>query len=361
MNVALDANVLIKDPWLRSQTTRALLDYLAKTPWCMVVSEVVEAEVRAHWRREFEESAERVAASLRKAKRAGVFGLPDFDARAAAERTLEAWEDRWREVLDATSARRVPVGAKEAAEAARRAAFRQAPCSATGEGMRDALIWLALVTDAAATTPEMGSNPGLAFVSDNTKDFAAPDKASLKDELLRDVSDHGAHLTYYPSLDDFLRERAEPVGHITREWVLSSLDLRRLEELVCEQVRSGRPYNAFRINDVARRRLYDIAGEPEPRTVALGLEDFYVWQFDDGHAELHMTFVADVEASIECINLPDPQISELTGLTYWDYEESEDNPLTLLLDCSAKFAIRVSAHVEGGGLSKPFLEDVHQA
>lgn len=353
----MDSNVFIKDPWLRSQRIRALLDYLTKTPYRMVLSEVVEVEVRARRRREFEEKAAGAAASLAKGRKAGVIGLPDLDARGAVEKTMRAWESRWDEVVDAASARRVGVRAEDAAEAARRAAFREAPCSPEGEGMRDALIWLALVADAADSEGGSGEH-GLAFISENTKDLAASDGRSLREGLLGDVRGQGSRLSYYASLDDFLRERAEPVAHITTDWVLSRVRVGRLEELVREQVRSGRAYGAFRITDPARRRLYETVGDPKPESVDLRLGDFYVWQFGDGHAELRMSFDATVVASIECVNLPDFQISEFTGSTYWEDEEDKDNPLTLVLECSAAFVVRAGAHVENDGLSEPVLEGI---
>lgn len=66
------------------------MDYLAKTPYRMVVSEVVEAEVRARGRREFEKNAQENAASLNDARRVHVLGLPSFDASAAVDETMAA-------------------------------------------------------------------------------------------------------------------------------------------------------------------------------------------------------------------------------------------------------------------------------
>lgn len=358
MNVAVDSNVFIKDPWLRSWGMCALLDYLSKTPYRMILSEVVETEVRARRRREFEEKAEGVADSLAKAAKAGMVGLPDFDPRAAVEKTMDDWEARWQRFLEAVSVRRVGVRAEEASEAAQRAASREAPCSSKGEGMRDALIWLALVADAADAEGGSGEH-GLAFVSENTKDFAAPTERSLREELLRDVRVRDSRLAYYASLEDFLRERAEPIGHVDRAWVLSRLESDRLEALVRERVRSDEAlHHAFRVDDPARQHLYEVVGDPEPVRVDLQLEDFYVWQFDDGHAELRMTLAAGVAAKIECLNLPDFKISEFTGLTYWDDEEDEGNPLTLVLECSASLTARASARVEHDGLSDPVVEDL---
>jgi hypothetical protein len=92
--------------------------------------------------------------------------------------------------------------------------------------------------------------------------------------------------------------------------------------------------------------------------VDLRLEDFYVWRFEDGHAELRMCFDVAVVVSIECVKLPDFQISEFTGLTYWDDEEDEDNPLTLVLECSADLTVRAGLRVENDGLSEPVLDGI---
>ncbi|MBA2535385.1 MAG: DUF4935 domain-containing protein [Rubrobacter sp.] len=359
MDVALDSNVFIKDPWLNSQRTRALRDYLAKTPYRMVLSEVVEAEVRARRRREFDEKAGSAADSLAKARKAGVIGLLDFDPRDAVDITMNAWEARWGEFLDAASARRVGIRAEEAVEAARRAAFREAPCSPKGEGVRDALIWLALVADAADSEGGSGEH-GLAFISENTKDFAAPARRTLREELMGDVRGRGSRLAYYASLEDFLRERAEPVDHVTREWVLSRLGPSQLEALVREYLRSGGAHNAWRVKDAARRDIYEIAGEPDLKTVNLKLEDFYVWQFDDGHAELRMTLGAEVEAMIDGLNVPEPWIS-YDGTPYYDQEEDLEHPAVLELECLALLAVRASARLEEDGLTEPVLEDIHRA
>jgi len=57
-------------------------------------------------------------------------------------------------------------------------------------------------------------------------------------------------------------------------------------------------------------------------------------------------------------DLPDFRISEFSGLTYWNEEEDEDNPLALVLECSATLAARASARIESDGLSEPVLEDL---
>ena len=57
-------------------------------------------------------------------------------------------------------------------------------------------------------------------------------------------------------------------------------------------------------------------------------------------------------------DLPDFRISEFSGLTYWNEEEDEGNPLALVLECSATLAARASARIESDGLSEPVLEDL---
>lgn len=137
----------------------------------------------------------------------------------------------------------------------------------------------------------------------------------------------------------------------------SSPWLQLAEALAWERIRSGAALNSWRVDDPVQAELYEIVGDPAPLTMDLWLEDFYVWQFDDGRAELRATYKARAEAVMEGLHVPDPWI----GFDGTRYYEDDGHPALLDLDCFADLTVEASADVEGDGLSEPALEDVYRA
>lgn len=176
----------------------------SKSAWQILLHEAVIAEVSAHTKRRFRDEIETVQGALLRAGKTGIIDLPQLDTQTALRDTLTRWERNVWSFFDGRTAIVLPIGNDTTAEAVRRATERIAPCTAKGEGMRDAIIWLDLL---AASRPN-GKYPRIAFVSLNTGDFAAPDKISLRRELSDDVTSHNALLTYYTGLNAFLEEQA---------------------------------------------------------------------------------------------------------------------------------------------------------
>jgi hypothetical protein len=192
------------------------------------------------------------------------------------------------------SAKHLPISADVAREGARRAAERIPPCKPGGEGMRDALIWASLIE---ATKPG-ASYERVAFVSRNTKDFGVPDGSELKEELAQDVTNNLADIAYYPSLDAFLKERAEPVAHIDRAWVLDRLDMNEVRSIMEGWVYSRHYEEAMRASGFDWDDLWEQNEVLKANPVLIELTEFYVWQFDDDHLELRMRFRASFDLDI---------------------------------------------------------------
>jgi hypothetical protein len=360
VHIALDTNIFWQDRWFEKQNMRALIDYLSRTPWKLVLSEVVEEEVKAHVRRDFEAKAGKVRQALNDAGRSGLMLLPDFNAWSTVDASVAEWEQRWNTVLDRLPTERVSVSENVAREAVRRAANRVPPCKESGEGIRDALIWLSLLEAVG-----VGRNyDRLAFVSTNTGDFAASGQKSLRRELSDDLKSWGSDIHYYVSLDDFLKERAEPVRHITREWIREHLDMSYVKQVVRGYVLSGGADHLFKPTDSRQREQYTPLGDASVTELDLKLHEFYVWQFEDGHVELRMTFLAMVKANVYCAhwNAITPWVSPETGEVYpggWWLEETE--PAGLVLPCSAELGFDISARVQGSRIEDIGLENAYAA
>jgi len=298
MYVALDSNILLADPWLRSQKTRQLLDFVKKTQSKVLLHEVVEAEVRANFRRQCSDAIMKIEKDLSKAERYDIVGIPEFNGNKSLDVTLAKFDENFNNVLDNWITIRVPLNNTVLSEVIRRALERIPPCSGKGEEIRDAIIWLNLLEFCKKYDHK------IAFISANTNEFADSNTEILRAELLEDIKNYEINLSYFKSLDYFLKKHAEPVAHITSEWIRARLDTDKVEHLISENQKSGahisKISNYYKICKIEYRGRYIPIGEPNIYQIDVEFKDFYVWKFDDQHIEISLIFNAYIEADIDC-------------------------------------------------------------
>jgi hypothetical protein len=109
MDIALDANILIRDPWLRSQDMRILLDHVQRSRDLILLSEVVRIEVKAHFEREFSNHIRSIESACKNASRIGVVGIPDFSPDEMLQETVAQWDARFQEVLNQEVVTHIPI------------------------------------------------------------------------------------------------------------------------------------------------------------------------------------------------------------------------------------------------------------
>jgi hypothetical protein len=349
MHVAVDANILIADPWLRSQRIRVLLDYLTKTESQLWLLAVVEMEVAAHVRRQVTASANAIAAALSSARRHEVAPLPEFSANDTVEATLERWRNRLDEVTSDV-VYRVDLDSSALPEALRRACERIAPCGEDRSELRDAIIWLNLLRHAET----LDSTQRLAFISANTKDFAAEDRHSLRPELVADLAVAKIGLIYFSSLDDFIREYADPFLKITKEWLAEHLDLHEVEELIKNELDSFG--SSFRPSSAEYREYYEPIGYPFIHNVYVTIEGYYVWEFEQGQTEIQVSCYALVEADITCERVARPFSRG------WEAIDIEDDYTPIrTLTCFTELMVSVIAQVDAGEITSICVEEIARA
>jgi hypothetical protein len=351
MDVVLDSNILIADPWLRSQRIRVLVDYLRKTRSSLVLLEAVAQEVRAHMVRLFSSAAGEIDSALRAAERKDLLSLPSFDVQKTIDVTTEAWEENFRRILNPLITKRVDLDSSLLPEVLRRAVNRIPPVSATGREIRDAIIWLSLLSYIRTR-----NGPAeIAFISSNTDDFAGPDKRTLRQELQKELVGVLGGLEYHPSIDSFIREHAEPISYISTEWVETHVDMNQAELLIhayLERV-SPAPYfkpSSWDFRDFYEPNITEVVYDP-----SVELEDVYVWQIDSEKIEVFLDFTVTVEAEIECILIGrGPWLRSSLG----SYDRDEEDRPYRSLTCDAELKVSMAAIIKDQQLILGEIEEV---
>jgi hypothetical protein len=228
MHVLVDANVLVSDPWQEGKKTRALLDFLQKTRATMLVHEVTWEEVRETMRRRWGSSLAAYDSTARELSRLRICDIAELERDALLEDVTLRWWNAVRKPYALKQA--IPLDNALLPEIVRRATGRVPPCARNGEEFRDALMWVGALEYCKAKSARY-----LAFISSNTRDFAASDGVLLP-ELRRDAADRGIALDYYRSVDEFLKEHADPIEWLTLEWASAHVDEQELREVLWDVV-----------------------------------------------------------------------------------------------------------------------------
>ena len=296
MDVILDTNVYIADPYLKGGKFAALFDYLEKTRSRLILPSAVRVEVAEVLRRQMNEARLEAESATRKLARLGV-SLPPIDLNLEIDKAMAAWTRdfelatyRYRKALD--------IKPDITDEAVRRATARVAPCG-KGNEIRDALIWLAFVDHLKTQQTAMDA----AFITFHTKDFADGIPPALHPELQRDLDNAGVRGRFYSSLDAFLKDHAAPIEHITAQWVRERTNYPEITARMQAELESMDVSFFDPPDDIG----YLPTGRFEISNTAVEITDVYVWEYETGEMRLFVTFSATVDAIIECEDMEEIQ------------------------------------------------------
>ncbi len=338
MHIAVDANILIADPTLQSQRLRVLWNYLERTRSRLVLLPSVELELAAHFLRYYQVQAEAVETAIRHAARHGVDGLPSFSAADSARQSFEKWERNFKHVLGAVAIDRPVLNGSILGEALRRATNRLPPCNDAGKEMRDTIHWLSLMEFSRA----LPADAQIAFISQNTRDFAVADGSALKPELAADAQDTGREITFFASVDSFNKVHADRIAYLTVEWVLEHLGRTPIEDLVAQHLAMVDPEPYLRIASSEYADYYEPRDTENVQSVSVELNDVCVWRTRPGELELGIEFSADVEAEVECALTTRPS-------RFWHREYNDDMddefPFNKTLSCYGELMGTVAARI----------------
>jgi PIN domain len=187
MLVLLDTTALMSDPTCGGVAWRILANAASAWNVQVHVPEVVLIEAIAGYQRRVAEAA--VGLTRWADKHAGPLGLSDvhrISDRALAD-AASAYPARLREFLASLNAAVVEPPEVAHATLVERAASRRRPCDNQGDGYRDTLNWLTVLS-LASEYPDQE----IVWVSDNTQDFGTDDGTGLHEDLVAELAEVNA-------------------------------------------------------------------------------------------------------------------------------------------------------------------------
>jgi hypothetical protein len=337
MQVAVDTNILLADPWFEGQKMRALLDFVDRTRSELLIHAVVAEEFRAVLERQWRGALTEIEGAVRKARRLGL-QAPDVDIEASIEAARTAWEQRYRRIK--WQVKEIGLEPSLLPEALRRSANRIPPCARSGEEIRDALLWLGLMKYS-----QVSGHREIAFISQNSRDFCGPDAGKLHPDLISDTEELNVTLHFYTSLDDFLRDHAKPIEHLTPAWVLERIDIEEVQQMI-------ERYMHLRDADEYHKSWsyeeWAPSGYPRVTTVNPELTDVYVWEYaPDEPMTLFLNFSTYIEAEVTA--------EREEGDPEWGYHtDTREIPL------SAERNVEIAATVDGDKVHLVEIEHVEK-
>ena len=153
-------------------------------------------------------------------------------------------------------------------------------------------------------------------------------------------------IEYYPSLDGFLRVKAEPIGYITDEWIPEHLDMSAIETQLTEHIERADPTS---IDVPWQYEDWTPSGDIRVRSVSAVLDDVYVWEYETEEVEVFLTFYATIEAEVEC--------EREEGDPIYEGYRTEQREITCELERTAEF----SARIDGDELEVLELQDIEKS
>lgn len=308
MIVILDTNVYQQDYTLESQRMEVLLDFVRKTKGKIVLPKIVFDELIANYRRELDA---RIARANRAIEQLNGL-LPEGRRSALSTIEPDSAVERYRSWVLAKiavgEADLVPLKASYLNEVVERAISRRAPCTESGEEMRDALLWLT-VRDIACETPEP-----VMFISYNTKQFTR-NKTDLHPDLRAELAGLNADLDYLPSLESFTREHASHIAFITEAWLIAQIP-------PADLIEGSRGIIESYVEHIANDRKdteESPTGYVNLLSGSLRVQEYFVYAMSDGSFRLDISYLGDVEVEYEFEREEETE--------YWEYDYEID-PIT---------------------------------
>ena len=279
MDVVIDTNIIIREDFLRSRKFLALLDYIGKTNSCIILPQIIREESIFHYKA-------KVTEYLNKFNTLSniCFSHSTTEPNIDVEKEVEEYEMHIQKLIDAGSLYEIPYDDYFLRDIVYRMINKKKPCNEKGQEYRDAILWLSIKKKLEQGIP-------VAFVSNNSKEFATPDNNDLHPDLRAELDQENLVLEYYLGINDFLKNHADKLDNITEKWVREKLSKIDIDSLIIDY---------FIVHDSFLRRLAESKHiiyciDASPTILSQIFEDFYVHEMRTGDIYLNFTLYVDME------------------------------------------------------------------
>ena len=316
LQVLIDANVFIDDALMLRGPFRLLMEQARRGTFEILVPKIVIMETVNYRRKKLEDTKRDYDKATKEAAR--LFS-PDEDPRVALDVGAQtyAYERQLRRKLKNAGARILDFPRVSHEQLARRASRAAKPFRDGDRGYRDALIWHSVL--------ESAQTGQVAFVSNNTKDFAGPNSmlaTELRNELIALVNDRD-RVILYSSLknftDDYIAASERALDSL-RELLARSDLYEQAKWLVIEEIEAELP-------KAPGLRLMSDARPENIQLLQVHIKDI---EAVDAHELTQHEFVIDLHARVDAIMdfsvLKDEMYlvdnrEDLASIMDWDSEE----------------------------------------
>lgn len=289
MDVILDSNIFRSDIGLRSAEFEVLMDYILRTESSIMIPQIILDEVIGLYKKVFNErSLELIKTNknfnLLLVDKSKNIPIPRIDIDEATNNYIEFVMEKFK----IKPHNLIPYNNDFLPIISQRAIERIKPAGEKGQGFRDTLIWLTIKDHCKKSHEKQ-----ISFISQNTEDFANPDKMELHNDLKKECAEENIKINYYKSLKEFIDNHSSKIEFITNEWITENLSAYVIEDLILDYLN-----NSERFNIMSQLKMELGAQCTSYKANKFYIdedEDFSVYEMADNRLILNLTIKGNVD------------------------------------------------------------------
>ncbi len=283
MDIIIDTNIIKQENYFRSKKFLTLMDYLKKTNSKLVLPQIVKEESISLYEKDISSKLIEVTNQIMDFSRT-CFTPVGIDLNIEVKKEVKSYIASIQEMSKKNLLYEIPYTNDFLPEVVYRMINRKKPCSNKGEECRDVILWLSI-------KKMLKYKKSVAFISNNSNEFAS-NKTDLHSDLRAELVEENFELKYYLNLNDFLKNHAEKVDYITKEWIKIELSKIDLENFIVTYLIEN-DLLLFWAEEKFDGECYDAY----PIGISTEIDDFYVYEMTNG--DIFLNLVLDISMEIE--------------------------------------------------------------
>lgn len=306
MDIIIDTNIIIQENFLRSKKSAALLDYLKKTNSKIALPQIVKEEAISEYEKSATSQLEKAMKEIERLSKICFSSTISTDLNVEVSNESTAYIAYIQKLGKNELLYELPYEDCFLHEVVFRMINRKKPCNERGEECRDAILWLSIKN-------MLKKEKSAAFISNNSNEFASNDKKDLHPDLRAELAQEKLELKYYLNLDDFIKNHAEKIDYITKEWIEKELSkIIDFEDLIINHIA-----DTGKLMNRVERKTNNECVSAYPIFITPELENFYVYEMANNDIFLNFVLyiVMEVEAELDRFGTKTLEIDTMVNLS----------------------------------------------